>query len=178
MVERVLDSVRDSVLFSLDADWAQLMGRVDGLTDDEFLWEPSPGGWSVRAAADGTFQVDLEKPDPIPPPMTSIAWRMWHMGPDCLDAYSLRAFGTSGSGIDDRSWTADATEAVELLDRSFQNFRAGVASWTGDDLLTPLGEGWGAYSTSTQFDLALHAEREIVHHGAEIGLLRDLYARR
>lgn len=27
-------------------------------------------------------------------------------------------------------------------------------------------------------DLVLHIHREVIHHGAEIALLRDLYARR
>jgi hypothetical protein len=29
----------------------------------------------------------------------------------------------------------------------------------------------------TAFDLALHVFDEVVHHGAEVGLLRDLYVR-
>jgi len=39
----------------------------------------------------------------------------------------------------------------------------------------PLGPGWGPYATSTTFDLGLHVFDEVVHHAAEVGLLRDLY---
>ena len=39
----------------------------------------------------------------------------------------------------------------------------------------PLGPSWGDAAERTRLDLALHAERELVHHGAEIALLRDLY---
>jgi hypothetical protein len=34
----------------------------------------------------------------------------------------------------------------------------------------------GPYAESNTVDLALHVLDEVVHHGAEIGLLRDLYA--
>jgi len=35
----------------------------------------------------------------------------------------------------------------------------------------------GPYATSSVFALALHAMHDLAHHGAEIALLRDLYAR-
>ena len=41
----------------------------------------------------------------------------------------------------------------------------------------PLGPAWGPYATSTTLDLALHVLDEVVHHAAEVGLLRDLYVR-
>jgi len=44
------------------------------------------------------------------------------------------------------------------------------------DLMAPLGPAWGPYADQTHLALALHAERELVHHGAEVALLRDLYA--
>jgi hypothetical protein len=37
-----------------------------------------------------------------------------------------------------------------------------------------LGTSWGAYAESTTADLALHVLDELVHHAAEISLLRDL----
>ena len=36
----------------------------------------------------------------------------------------------------------------------------------------------GPYAESSTVDLALHVLDEVVHHGAEVGLLRDLYAHR
>lgn len=33
--------------------WRHLRGRLDGLADEEYLWEPVAGCWSVRADADG-----------------------------------------------------------------------------------------------------------------------------
>ena len=37
---------------------------------------------------------------------------------------------------------------------------------------------WGPFADHTNLALAIHAEREVIHHGAEIALLRDLYAGR
>lgn len=47
-----------------------------------------------------------------------------------------------------------------------------------DRLFDLLGEGWGPYAESTVLALALHAQREVTHHGAEIALLRDLFRSR
>ena len=38
--------------------------------------------------------------------------------------------------------------------------------------------GLGPYAESSKADLALHVLDEVIHHGAEVGLLRDLYAKR
>jgi len=45
-------------------------------------------------------------------------------------------------------------------------------------LFETLGEAWGPYADSTVLALALHAQREVTHHGAEIALLRDLFRAR
>ena len=38
------------LLDQLDGHWThQLRPRLDGLTDQEYLWEPVPGCWNVRA---------------------------------------------------------------------------------------------------------------------------------
>ena len=65
-----------------------------------------------------------------------------------------------------------------MLAAAWSVFRSGVAAWGDDRLLTLLGPAWGPYSNHTKLDLAIHAQREVIHHGAEIALLRDLYAAR
>ncbi|MDX6415799.1 MAG: hypothetical protein QOG28_419 [Trebonia sp.] len=69
----------------LDAHWrSQLRPRLDGLTDEEYFWEPVPGMWSVRPRAEnkspialggGEFTQDFARPAPDPAPATTIAWR-------------------------------------------------------------------------------------------------------
>jgi len=80
--------------------------------------------------------------------------------------------------LTETAWVATWAEAEDLLNRAWTTFRTGVAAWNDEDLLTPLGPRFPMNSERTYLDLSLHAEREIVHHGAEIALLRDLYRSR
>ncbi len=163
----------DSVLQALDYGSSQLFERLAGLTDEEYLWEPGPGAWSVRPVGDAVVADFVPEADP--PPLTTIAWRLWHIAVDCLDAYSGRVFATSGSGLPDDQFVGTADEAVEVLGRCIDNFTTGMRG-LGDGIMLPLGPGWGPHAESSKLDLVLHAHREVVHHGAEIGLLRDLWA--
>ena len=43
------------LLDQLEHHWVgQLRPRLDGLTDDEYLWEPVPGAWNVHVDGDRT----------------------------------------------------------------------------------------------------------------------------
>ena len=44
-----------------------------------------------------------------------------------------------------------------------------------EGLARPCGPAEGPWSESFMAELVLHINREILHHGAEIALLRDLY---
>ncbi len=43
------------------------------------------------------------------------------------------------------------------------------------DWWSELGEDWEHWSRHSAADMAMHASNELVHHAAEIALLRDLY---
>jgi hypothetical protein len=58
---------------------------------------------------------------------------------------------------------------------------AGLPAAPGFDepaLARPVGPAEGAYAEHPYAALVLHINREVTHHGAEIALLRDLYAHR
>ena len=41
------------LLSQLTSHWdLQVRSGLDGLTDDEYLWEPGPGAWSIRPRAE------------------------------------------------------------------------------------------------------------------------------
>jgi hypothetical protein len=40
----------------------QLRPRLDGLTDDEYFWEPVDGCWTVRRGDDGSYRPDWRFP--------------------------------------------------------------------------------------------------------------------
>ena len=131
-----------SVLSSFDQTADQLRRRLHGLGDEEYLWEPVPGCWSVRPGPDGPLadapEVD-DGTDPDPAPVTTLAWRTWHVAVDALDSYSVGAFGTGGTGLAGRSWVLTAGEAVELLGRAVDAFRGHVAGLDAAALDRPLG---------------------------------------
>jgi hypothetical protein len=185
------DLVLRDVLDSLDQVWGLIAARRLGLTQDEFLWEPVAGSWTVHRTADGVVVdgsgvdgsgvdgdgVDEER-DEHPGRVTTIAWREWHIAIDCLESYSERLFGGAGTGLRGGQWVDDVHAAGELLSTAWTRFRDGIAAAGSSWLFEPLGDEWGPYATSTRLALALHAQHEVAHHGAEIALLRDLYASR
>src|SRR5688500_9101295 len=80
----------------------QLRPRLDGLTDDEYRWEPAAGAWNVRprdeartamAAGAGDLVIDFEHPEPSPAPVTTIAWRLGHLLVGVLGARNATYFG-------------------------------------------------------------------------------------
>lgn len=72
----------------------RLRRRLDGLTEDEYWWEPVPGCWTLRRQPDGRLLEDYpdEFPHPTPAPFTTIAWRLFHIA-SCKVVYHEYAFG-------------------------------------------------------------------------------------
>jgi hypothetical protein len=165
-----------------DEAWRRIRARVEGLTDDEYFWEPAPGCWTIRQRADGTWMADWPLPRPEPEPFTTIAWRMWHL----IDCYGenraprwLRVppQGTP-IGMDDPDGAPPATaaDAVALLERAHERWDAHLALVTNDSLGEKIGRVAGPrYADEARAAYVLHMLDEFVHHGAEVALLRDLW---
>ncbi len=51
----------------------------------------------------------------------------------------------------------------------------GVRGLGAEGLARPCGPAEGPWSESSMAELVLHINREMLHHSAEIALLRDLY---
>jgi hypothetical protein len=130
---------------------------------------------TLRLAADGMFRADPRPARDIrPAPFTTIGWRIWHIGADCLRGYG-RFFGSDSQDGDRHLWPGTATEGVRALADDWSRFRSHVTSLGDDRLLQPMGPIAGAYAHESYLLLALHALDEAAHHGAELGVLRDLY---
>jgi hypothetical protein len=160
--------------------------RLVGLGDEEYLWEPVPDSWTLRrrgsptrwrTAGAGEFVMEYAIPDPEPAPVTTIAWRLAHVIVGCLAARTASHFG--GPPADYSSWTyaGTADEAVAQLDQQYAAWSAGVAALGDEGLARPCGEAEGPFASYPLATLILHINREMIHHGAEICLLRDLYLR-
>jgi hypothetical protein len=169
--------VESLVLSSLDYVWGRLRARCDGLTQEEYMWEPVTGCWSVRDDG-GAVTVDRLAPAPAPAPVTTIAWRLWHIGSECLAGYTQDGLGPWPLQVRDREWFMAVDPALAAVDTAWAAFRAGLGALGEDGMNSALGENWGPYADDSWAALVLHAQDELSHHGAEIALLRDLYAAR
>lgn len=168
----------------------QARPRLVGLTDEEYLWEPAPGTWTVRRrdegapdsvtirAGAGGWVVDYAFPAPIPPPVTSIAWRLAHVVVGVLGMRVHSHFG--GPALDYDSWPVPGTAegALAELDRVYALWSEGVRGLTAEQLAAPVGEAEPGWTASPLIGLVLHVNREVIHHLAEVALLRDLWAHR
>ncbi|MFZ2749356.1 MAG: DinB family protein, partial [Propioniciclava sp.] len=52
---------------------AHFWPRIQGVTDEEYLWEPAAGAWSLRPGPDGPWVLDQLPLDPPVAPVTTIA---------------------------------------------------------------------------------------------------------
>lgn len=172
----------------LDWHWGkQLRPRLDGLADDEYLWEPVENCWSIRprgqgraalSVGGGDLVMDYAFPEPSPPPVTTIAWRLAHL---VVGVFGGRVAGHfAGPPVDYETFVyADtATGALQQLDEQYAAWKAGVEGLGDEGLARPCGRAEGPFADYPMAGLVLHINREAIHHGAEIALLRDLYANR
>lgn len=160
---------------------AHLLPRLEGLTDDEYFWEPVPGSWSVRSDGADGWTLDQGATDDAEQ-ITTIAWRIVHVGVSNLGTRANAYFGPqAGDDVDmfDARYVepipGTAADAVAQLTDAWARWRDGVAALDDDQLATPLGPKGGPYAADPLAVLVLHVSRETMHHGGEIGLLRDLY---
>ena len=156
----------------LDVHWrSQLRPRLDGFTDYEYFWEPVKGCWTVHR--DG--RIDFAYPPPQPEPFATIAWRMAHVIVSVLAMRNHIHF--SGPPADYQSWhyAPDAPTALAQLDDAYARWISGVRGLDAAALAKPCGPAEGESASHPMFELVLHENREVIHHGAEIACLRDLY---
>jgi hypothetical protein len=163
-----------------DTVWERTRRRLHGLTDDEYLWEPAPGCWSLRTRRDGA-RFHEWAPVVYPDPFTTLAWRLWHL----IDMYGEdrgpRYLGVPPQGepvgldAPDPTPPASAADALEQLDRAHARWDAHLALVDDERLAAAIGPPGGENSDRTRAGFVLHMLDEFIHHGAEISLLRDLY---
>ena len=172
-----MGEISASMITAFDYVW----GRLAGLTDEEYFWEPVAGCWSLRPGHDGRWQLDGGGgggPAPDPVPFTTIAWRLGHLGGLALGGFADRRFSGGTLTTEQIDFPAGAAAVPGFLDEHYRRWRAGLAGLGPDEWTAPLGPAWGPYAESSTVDLTLHVLDEVVHHGAEVGVLRDLYADR
>ena len=180
-----------SLADQLDWYWReQARPRLDGLTDEEYLWEPASYAWTVRhrddpapswagtRAGSGEWLIDWAYPEPEPAPVTSIAWRLGHVIVGVLGARAHSHFGGPEADYLTWDWAGTAEGALQQLDSAYDRWMGGVRSLTPQALAVPVGPAEHGWAEAPMLDLVLHISRETIHHLAEVALLRDLWANR
>ena len=149
--------------------------RLDGIVEAEFFWTPVADMWTVHPWEDGTVTIDYDWPAPEPAPVTTIAWRLVHIASGNW-IYWEHAFGPRLRNFTDLVIPADTDGARQF----WRDSRAPITQWIesadDEDLEEPRPSHLGGTRSAREVMSTLIDEQ--THHGAEIGLLRDLYLRR
>jgi hypothetical protein len=148
-----MGTVDDLVALS-DHAWQRLRNRMAGLMDAELRWRPAPGDQDI-----------------------SLEWRLKHIA-------TLLAEDRNAVWLDQTPPTTqlpearDAVQTLELLDAAYAVWHKLLTSCTDELLDQPIGPRAGFYANDTRRSFVLHILDELIHHGAEAALLRDLYGHR
>jgi hypothetical protein len=176
------------------------LGRaLQGLTQEEFEWEPHPGAWGIRrrdqcttpnaTGTDGSAWVSdddwavaaAHDRGEIAGPMTTIGWLLNHFGAAPGAVAELTILGGSvvpTPEVYEQMW---GRVIIPTVDEAVARFKQGWAALdqalrsSTDETLEREYEGhpW------KRGDLAVTAMlNEVGHHSTQICMLRDLYAHR
>jgi uncharacterized damage-inducible protein DinB len=163
----------------------RLLRRVEGMSDEEYRWQPIASCWTIKPRAEargdlaevrGEWVLEgVGKPEEQPPPFTTIAWRLMHLV-DVIDGYHVMLFG-DGNLRDDRfEIQPTAAGAIQLIERTASKFIAGLNGESDASLREPVRIPWWPQA-APRWRVVANVSLELAHHGAEVGVLRDLYAR-
>nr|WTB29429.1 DinB family protein [Streptomyces sp. NBC_00830] len=166
--------------------------EVASMTDEEYLWEPVPGCWSVRRRTAGpgpgaTVLVGAgdwgrdatPPPHPTPPPFTTLAWRLSHLS----ELLALRADHTNGSHTltrDDYVVAGNAAGAIAAFESAATAWREALLG-ADDAALDTVGHSTYPHGSDPEdpfIETVWWVNQELLHHGAEIALIRDLFRAR
>jgi hypothetical protein len=162
---------------------------VPVMTDDEYLWEPVAGCWSIRQKSDGSaigateligagdWGRDWAPPPHLwPPPFTTIAWRLGHVS-EMLSIRADHLIGTHAASREEYRFFGTADGGIAAFNDGVRSWRA-VLAGAGDEDLDVAGRSTYPYGSDPEDPLVTTVwwvNQEVLHHGAEIALLRDLY---
>jgi len=178
---------RVDILGLSDYVYQRTRSRLAGLTDEEYFWEPAASCWTLRRTGSGVYRADFEdRPVNVlrpvtgadDPPFTTIAWRLWHLIGTYGGQRNPRWLGVhrppGGFERDDPA-PATAAEAIAALERAHAFWQGVLQDLPDASWWEPLGPVAGPFAEDDRASLILHQLDEQIHHGAELGVLRDLY---
>jgi DinB superfamily len=171
---KVSSTKLEPLLAQLDTSWEMLGERLEGMTDEEFLWEAAPGAHTVRRVDDRWVADPSDGPSVGS--VRTIAWLAGHIGDACF----LRADWTAGHHrLKDREleWPGTSDDGVPFMNRGISAWRTALGEMSDEDAMTVGRSRYpgGLDPTLPLIDIVWWQNREVIHHGAEMAFLRDLY---
>jgi uncharacterized damage-inducible protein DinB len=167
-------SVKTELLALSDLWITRLRTRLEGLTDEEFFWEPAPDCWTLREDGSG-WRPDFGLVFTEEAPVTTIGWRLWHIIDMLKEDRCALLLGLEPEASAAETWVpASANEALDMLDRAYAAWRRYLEATDEAQLDAPIPRSFNDIE-STRLTFVLHMLDEYVHHGAEVALLRDLW---
>lgn len=168
-----------ALLAPLLAQWdtalVMLLDRLAGLDDAEYRWQPTPGAADLVDDGTGALVVSSEAGQST----RTIAWTLGHVTDLCW----ARADYTDG-GRDRPAkylpFPGKAAPAVAEFHDAANRWRAAIA---GADATQATQVGYSSWPIGMDRDLPFvdivwWMNRELIHHGADVATVRDLYSAR
>lgn len=157
----------------VDYYWrVMLRPRLEGLSDQEYLWEPVEGCASIRPGPNGKLIFEGAPDGADPPPFTTIAWRMSHIAASMATRNSY-FFGDGSLRQENIDWPGTARSGISFLEDAYSAWSNSIKGL--DEAQLAMRRSPPPYEKSPIAALILHVNREMFHHGGEIGTIRDLY---
>jgi hypothetical protein len=184
--------IRGGLESQIDWWWKALFRRrLEGLTDEELWWKPVEDAWTLLPSPDdGKYRYEWPPGSrgEATPPFTALSWRLGHLTLSCLAPWALglegdREYAAHGAELD---FPRGADDAIRLVELWWGRWRAGIEGLDDARLLGPIADSAFDVDAGVMrlgqddplLHYVLHWHRELIHHGAEVNLLRDLYRSR
>ena len=167
-------TVKTELLRLHDHWYTRLCTRIVGLADEELFWEPAPNCWSLRPGEDGAFRPDFGLVFTEDAPVTTIAWRLWHIIDMLKEDRCALYLGLEPEASAAEVWVpASVAEGLDMLARANDAFRRYLEATDEDQLDAEIPRSF--MDGRTRLTFIFHMLDEFIHHTAEIALLRDLW---
>lgn len=154
--------------------WRLARYHLDGLTEDECLWQPGGRGPHVRQDAEGTWHPDRVGDESYRAGPPSIAWLTWHI--DFWWSMVLdHSFGAGTLSREDVGWPGSASAVRERLAGHESEWRAAIDGLGPDELASEERSRW-PFRDRPFADVVAWVNVELTKNAAEIGYARFLYA--
>ena len=130
--------------FTMNESWDYLDRLLSGISDQEFFWEPVSNCWRIYQAEDGRWSYDYQIPHPEPSPLTTIGWRLVHIG-SCKIIYYEYAFGPAKQTFPELVIPHTAAEAVQWLEQGHSLLKAELTQCSDTTLEQEALTNWGEW---------------------------------